>query len=72
LIYRQIVVILKELGPNTYKCLQGPDFIPTQTDILQLPNESHETPDYGDGLPEEGYEDLGVINGLRPRSISAC
>ena len=59
LIYRQIVVILKELGPNTYRCLQGPDFVPTQMDILQLPNEPHETPDYGEELPEEGYENLG-------------
>jgi hypothetical protein len=59
LIYRQIVVILKELGPNTYKCLQGPDFIQTRTDILELPNESHETPEYGEELPEEGYEGLG-------------
>ena len=59
LIYRQIVLILKELGPNTYKCLQSPDFTPTQTDILQLPNESYEPPEYGEELPEEGYEDLG-------------
>jgi hypothetical protein len=59
LIYRQIVVILKELGPNTYKCLQGPDFVPARTDILELPNESHETPEYGEELPEEGYEGLG-------------
>jgi len=59
LIYRQIVLILKELGPNTYKCLQNPDFTPTQPDILQLPNESFEPPEYGEELPEEGYEDLG-------------
>lgn len=45
--YRQIVVVLKELGPSTYKCLQ------------RRPNDEDEVMENVSSPTSEGEEDLG-------------
>ena len=63
--FRQIVVTLKELGPNTYKCLQDPeDANQDMMDVVDDSNEDEdEFPEYGKEFAEEGDEELG--NGTR-------
>ena len=68
--YRQLVLVLKELGPNTYKCLQTPDSADYDMMDVVEDEDGSESSDHSLSLPDDADEQLeGVAAELEDSDV---